>query len=171
MKRILIVEDDRFIADVYQTKLRANGLAVDTAGDGRTGLQLFDQCRPDAVLVDLMLPDINGVELIRSMRSRAGAQQLPIIVLSNAFLVGLVRQAWEAGASQMLTKTSRPGQVVQAVEKSLDLFPCLSNTETEAEFVPHIRELFFRDFAKTCAGQCVRWPPMLTLPALIRCPG
>ena len=98
MKRILVVEDDRFIADVYQTKLRANGLAVDTAGDGRTGLQLFDRHRPDAVLVDLMLPEINGVELIRSMRSRASAQQLPIIVLSNAYLGGVVRQAWEAGA-------------------------------------------------------------------------
>jgi DNA-binding response OmpR family regulator len=149
MKRILIVEDDRFIADVYQTKLRANGLVVDTAGDGRAGLQLFDRHRPDAVLVDLMLPEINGVELIRSMRSRTGAQQLPIIVLSNAYLGGIVRQAWEAGASQVLTKASPPGQVVQAVENALDLSPCVSNEETEAEFVPHIRELFFRDFAET----------------------
>jgi DNA-binding response OmpR family regulator len=95
MKRILIIEDDRFIADVYQAKFHAEGFLVDTASNGRSGLKQFDLNQPDLALVDLMLPEINGVEVIRSMRARAGNRELPILVFSNAYLGGMVQEAWE----------------------------------------------------------------------------
>jgi CheY-like chemotaxis protein/HPt (histidine-containing phosphotransfer) domain-containing protein len=162
MKRILIIEDDRFIADVYQAKLRAEGFLVDTASNGRSGLKQFDLNQPNLVLVDLMLPEINGVEVIRSMRARAGNRELPILVFSNAYLGGMVQQAWEAGASQVLTKANcRPGQVVQAVNDALHISSSVPpppvgatadrQTENGAEFLPEISEVFFRNFPQMLA--------------------
>ena len=157
MKRILIIEDDRFIADVYQAKLRAEGFRVDVASNGRSGLKQFDLNQPDLVLVDLMLPEINGVEVIRSMHARSSNRELPIIVFSNAYLGGMVEQAWEAGASQVLTKANcKPGQVVQAVKDALHVSSSAPpapadtavdrQTESGAEFIPDISEVFFRNF-------------------------
>jgi CheY-like chemotaxis protein/HPt (histidine-containing phosphotransfer) domain-containing protein len=155
MKRILIIEDDRFIADVYQAKLQAEGYRVDTASNGRSGLKQFDLNQPDLVLVDLMLPEINGVEVIRSMRARAGNRELPILVFSNAYLGGMVQEAWEAGASQVLTKAnSRPGQVVQAISDALHVSSSAPppvgaavdrQIESGAGFIPEISGLFFRN--------------------------
>ena len=157
MKRILIIEDDRFIADVYQAKLHAEGFLVDTASNGRSGLKQFDLNQPDLALVDLMLPEINGVEVIRSMRARAGNRELPVLVFSNAYLGGMVQEAWEAGASQVLTKAdSRPGQVVQAVNDALHISSSAPpppvgaagdrQAESGAEFLPEISGVFFRNF-------------------------
>jgi DNA-binding response OmpR family regulator len=153
MKRILIIEDDRFIADVYQAKLRAEGFLVDVASNGRAGLKQFALNQPDLVLVDLMLPEINGVDVIRSMQARVGNRKLPIIVFSNAYLGGMVQEAWEAGASQVLTKANcKPGQVVQAVKDALHIsspippVPADTAIEKRAEFIPEISEVFFRNF-------------------------
>ena len=155
MKRILIVEDDRFIADVYQAKLHAEGFLVDVASNGRSGLKQFDLNQPDLVLVDLMLPEINGVDVIRSMHARAGNRELPIIVFSNAYLGGMVKQAWEAGASQVLTKANcKPGQVLQAVKDALHVSssPPPAGTaidrpnESGTAFIQESSGLFFRNF-------------------------
>jgi CheY-like chemotaxis protein len=156
MKRILIIEDDRFIADVYQAKLSAEGFLVDVASNGRSGLKQFDLNQPDLVLVDLMLPEINGVDVIRSMHAHAANRELPILVFSNAYLGGMVQEAWEAGATQVLTKANcRPSQLVQAVKDALDVSstPTLlidvaveKRPESEAEFIPEISGVFFRNF-------------------------
>jgi DNA-binding response OmpR family regulator len=156
MKRILIIEDDRFIADIYQAKLSAEGFLVDVASNGRSGLKQFDLNQPDLVLVDLMLPEINGVEVIRSMHARSSNRELPIIVFSNAYLGGMVQEAWEAGASQVLTKAScRPGQLVQAVKDALHVSSSVppaigvavdEQTENGTEFIPEISRVFFRNF-------------------------
>jgi CheY-like chemotaxis protein len=151
MKRILIIEDDRFIADVYQARLRAEGFLVDVASNGRSGLKQFDLNQPDLVLVDLMLPEINGVDVIRSMHARAGNRELPIIVFSNAYLGGMIQEAWEAGASQVLTKANcKPAQVVQTVKDALHVSSTpprstASAVARQAEFIPEISGVFFRN--------------------------
>lgn len=121
MKRILIIEDDPLIADVYSQQLRAEGFAVDVAADGKAGLEIFNGHRADLVILDLMLPKIDGVEVLKTIRAQAGLREVPIIVFTNAYLDGMVQAAWEAGASQVLTKTAyTPRQVVQIVKIALD---------------------------------------------------
>jgi CheY-like chemotaxis protein/HPt (histidine-containing phosphotransfer) domain-containing protein len=171
MKRILIIEDDRFIAEVYQAKLRAEGFLVDSASNGRSGLKQFDLDQPDLVLVDLMLPEISGVDAIRSMRARAGSRELPIIVFSNAYLGGMVHEAWRAGASQVLTKAScTPNQVVQVVKEALhipgSIRPLIGDAviEQEAKFIPEIAEVFYRNLPQMLVT--VRQPMSL----LSKCP-
>ena len=170
MKRILIIEDDQFIADGYQAKLQAEGYLVHTANNGRSGLKQFDLTRPDLVLVDLMLPEINGVDVIRSIRARAGNRKLPILVFSNAYLGSMVQEAWEAGASQVLTKAnSRPGQVVQAISDALHVSSSAPppvgavvdrQIESGAGFIPEISRVFFRNLPQMVVA--LR-PPMSVL--------
>ena len=102
MKRILIVEDDSLIADVYSQKLRAEGFDVDVTVDGRTALKTFHERPADLVLLDLLLPEVGGVDLLKEIRAEFGPTELPVLVFTNAYLGGIVQQAWEAGANQVI---------------------------------------------------------------------
>lgn len=121
MKRILIIEDDPLIADVYRNKLCANGFAVDVADDGASGLDFFRNRKADLVLLDLMLPQVNGLEVLKAIRAQFGPQDLPVLVFTNAFLGGMVQQAWEAGANQVLTKaTTTPKMIIDMIKNALN---------------------------------------------------
>ena len=75
-------EDEKDIVDVLEFNLRAEGFEVSSSTNGRDGLTLVHNTRPDLVIVDLMLPDISGNEICRSVRSSAHGKDLPILILS-----------------------------------------------------------------------------------------
>jgi two-component system alkaline phosphatase synthesis response regulator PhoP len=81
MKRILIIEDDFFVASVYQETFVRAGYQVATAYNGEAGLKRIGDFRPDLVQVDLMMPKMNGVEIIRQIRANPELQSLPVLVL------------------------------------------------------------------------------------------
>ena len=111
MKRILIIEDNELVADVYEKQLRSEGFDVDVARDGESGLELYGRRKPDLVLLDLMLPQLGGVEVLSTIRSQSGARELPVVVLSNACAGGLKERAWDAGANEVLSKQpTRPAR-------------------------------------------------------------
>jgi CheY-like chemotaxis protein len=121
MKRILIVEDDRLMADVYRDRLRSEGFAVHVAADGKAALEMFDSHKADLVLLDLMLPQMSGVEVLKSVRSQFGPRDVPVIVITSAYIGGMVQQAWEAGANQVVTKaTMTPKLIIQLIENALN---------------------------------------------------
>lgn len=103
-KQILIVEDDPIIADLYQRKFVLEGFAVELAGDGATAMESLKSRRPDVVLLDLQLPQVNGIEVLKFIRATPQLQTLPVIVFTNAYLGNLVQSAWKAGANKCLTK-------------------------------------------------------------------
>ena len=116
MSKILIIEDDPIVSNVYRNKLAVEGLTVECAPDGETGLKLLHSFRPDAVLLDLMLPGISGVEVLRQARAEAQFEKLPIIVLSNTYLTSMIQDAWKAGATKCLSKAnSTPKSVVDVL--------------------------------------------------------
>ncbi|HUI05908.1 MAG TPA: response regulator [Verrucomicrobiae bacterium] len=120
MKRVLIIEDDPFVAGLYRSELTEAGFTVDVASTGDSAMELFNSQRPDLVLLDLMLPDINGLEVLERIRSTADPRDLPVLVFTNAYLGGMVQQAWELGANLVLTKTGHtPKQMVQLIEDTL----------------------------------------------------
>lgn len=122
-KHILIVEDDPIIADLYQRKLTAERFVVELAGDGATAIESLKARRPDIVLLDLLLPQVNGIEVLKFVRSTPGLQTLPVVVFTNSYLGDLVQSAWKAGANKCLTKAiCTPRQVVGVV--------CATLTET-----------------------------------------
>lgn len=119
-KKILIVEDDPIIADLYQRKFAAEHFTVELAGDGSTAMESLKTHRPDVVLLDLQLPQVNGIEVLKFIRATPELQTLPVIVFTNAYLGNLVQSAWKAGANKCLTKAiCTPRQVVDVVRHTL----------------------------------------------------
>ncbi len=120
MARILIIEDDTIVASIYRNKFQAEGYAVTVAPDGEAGLQAASAEPPDLVVVDLMLPRMNGVEVIRRLRSVPETKSTPVIVFSNSYVTTLIQAAWNAGANNCLTKaTCTPKQLIEVVERTL----------------------------------------------------
>ena len=118
MKKILFIEDDQIVANVYRNKLAVEGYQTEVAVDGEAGLKLLATFQPDLIIVDLMLPTISGVDVIRETRSEPASAKTPIIVLSNTYLTNLVQEAWRAGASKCLSKTDcAPKDVIEAARK------------------------------------------------------
>ena len=120
MKKILIVEDDQIVANIYRNKFSVEGYQVEIAPDGQAGLDCLHSFRPDAVILDLMLPKITGVELMKKVRAEPQFQNLPIIVFSNTYLTNMVQDAWKAGATKCLSKAScSPKQLLEVVHSTL----------------------------------------------------
>jgi len=120
-KKILIVEDDQTFANVYRNKLVHEGFEAEATYDGEKGLALLRSYEPDAVLLDLMLPKVSGLDFIKQIRSEARFANVPIIVFTNTYLTSMVQDAWKAGATKCLTKAScTPSQVISALRNALN---------------------------------------------------
>jgi two-component system OmpR family response regulator len=100
--RLLLVEDDPIIADFVARGLREAGFAVDVAGDGNRGLTLALESRPDVAIVDLMLPGIDGLELIETLRKKG--VNTPVLILSARHTVDDRVRGLQAGGDDYLTK-------------------------------------------------------------------
>lgn len=83
MPKVAIVEDDLAIAQMYRMKFEAEGYHVDIAENGRLGLALCEQLKPDLVLLDLMMPEMNGDEMLEKMRATDWGKAIKVIILTN----------------------------------------------------------------------------------------
>lgn len=81
--KIAIIEDDLAIAQMYRIKFEAEGYSVETAENGVVGLELIEKMRPDIVLLDLMMPEMNGDEMLEKLRKTDYGKNLPVIILTN----------------------------------------------------------------------------------------
>jgi DNA-binding response OmpR family regulator len=108
MPRILIIDDDLVLSSLYRIKFQAAGFVVEVAETGEAGLLKLRQNIPDIVLLDLMLGDMNGVEVLETMRKHEATRSLPVVVFSSAFMGNLLDAAVAAGAAKCLSKTSCP---------------------------------------------------------------
>jgi CheY-like chemotaxis protein len=83
-KRVLLVEDDRFLRRACEASLRQRGFTVQTAADGEEGLRLARTEAPDIILLDLLMPKLSGLDVLRALRADAATRELPVLVLSNS---------------------------------------------------------------------------------------
>jgi DNA-binding response OmpR family regulator len=120
MKKILIIEDDQIVANVYRNKLAHEGYQSEVASDGENGLKVMRTFQPQLIIVDLMLPKMSGVEVIKQIRSETDFTKLPIIVFSNTYLTNMIQEAWKAGATKCLSKSSSsPKDVLDMVRQTI----------------------------------------------------
>jgi len=120
MKNILIIEDDQIVANVYRNKLAVEGYKVEVASDGEAGLRILRTFKPELVILDLMLPTITGVDVIKEIRSEPDFIKVPIIVFSNTYMTNLIQDAWRAGANKCLSKSScTPKDVIEVVRQTI----------------------------------------------------
>jgi len=82
--RILLVEDDRFLRRACETALRQRGFTVTSAVDGEEALRAIETSPPDLVLLDLLMPKVTGLEVLRTLRARPETEALPVLILSNS---------------------------------------------------------------------------------------
>jgi DNA-binding response OmpR family regulator len=120
MKKILIIEDNQIVANVYRNKLAVEGYQIEVALDGETGLKMMRTFQPDIMILDLMLPKMSGVDVIKEVRGEADFAKLPIIVFSNTYLTNLIQEAWKAGANKCLSKAScSPSEILDIVRNTV----------------------------------------------------
>ena len=81
--KVVIVEDDKMLAEIYQTLLASNGFIALVANDGRTGVDLIKKELPDLVLLDLMLPELSGDQVLYEMRTNEPTKDTKVIMLTN----------------------------------------------------------------------------------------
>lgn len=105
-KRILIVEDDRVLRRACEVGLRKRGYDVVSAADGEEGLALATSQAFDLVLLDMLMPRMSGLEMLRELRRRAPEYDVPILVLSNSSRPGDRLDAQELGAAGYMVKAS-----------------------------------------------------------------
>ncbi len=112
--KVLVVEDEQAILKILGIKLRVSGYSVITAHDGEEGLQLLDSARPDVLLLDIILPGMDGLEVLEELRSRS---RLPVIVFSarpeNA------QEALRLGADNFLAKPFDVDELVKTIDEAL----------------------------------------------------
>ena len=121
MLRILIIEDNQLLANTYRSAFAQAGFKVDVAGDGHAGLATALANPPEIILLDLMLPKLSGLEVLRRLRTDTRLALVPVFVLSNAYTAQRMQELWDAGATQVLLKAnSTPKRLVESVRQSLD---------------------------------------------------
>ena len=106
MKKILIIEDDQILGNIYRNKLAVEHYQVEVVNTGESGLAIMRSFKPHMILLDLVLPHMSGIDVIRHVRSETEFANVPIVVLSNTYLTNLIQDAWKAGATKCLSKAS-----------------------------------------------------------------
>ncbi len=120
MKKILIIEDDPIVAHVYRSRLEKEGFQVEVAPDGQLGHHLLHQWKPDGLLLDLMLPKLNGIDLLKKVRAVREFEKLPIVVFTNAYVANMIHEAFSSGASAVYNKsTVTPRQIIDVLSNML----------------------------------------------------
>lgn len=119
-KKILIVEDDQFLREFYQELLTAEGYTIDTAPEGEMGLSKIQNNTYDLVLLDLMLPKKDGVQILRDLKASPPKSPQTIVVLTNLGQDTVIRECFSLGANGYLIKSAlNPDQVLTEVRSYL----------------------------------------------------
>lgn len=106
MKKVLLVEDDPFIRDLTSIKLTEQSYAVLVASDGESVLELVKKEMPDVILLDLDLPGMTGIEVLRQLKTDAGLKDIPVIIFSNNDDEQVRKEATELGMAGFFIKVS-----------------------------------------------------------------
>jgi DNA-binding response OmpR family regulator len=117
-QRILVVEDDQFLRELYDELLKEEGYDIELAADGEEGLNKMSTGGYDLVLLDIMLPKIDGLEILRRLKDKHPENPNgPVVLLTNLGQDSIIKEGFNLGASGYLIKSSmNPDQVISEVK-------------------------------------------------------
>jgi len=119
-KNILIIEDDKFLRELIAQKLIKEGYEISEAIDGEEGVKKIREEKPNIVLLDLILPGIDGFEVLSKMREDPALAQIPVIILSNLGQKEDVERGLKLGAVDYLIKAHfTPGEIIEKIKNVL----------------------------------------------------
>lgn len=118
--KVLLVEDDKMIIDMYTLKFTQEGYDVLQAENGKDGLEMAKKQNPNIVLLDIILPQMDGFTVLKSLKADANTKDIPVVLLTNLGQDGDVKKGLELGAVDYLIKANfTPSQVVDKVKSLL----------------------------------------------------
>lgn len=118
--RIGLVEDDSFLANMYETKLNLEGFEVKKALDGQEGIEMIKQEKPDVILLDILLPKMDGWEVLNALKKEESVKDIPVILLTNLGQEEDVKKGLELGAVDYLIKAHFvPQEVIEKIKEVL----------------------------------------------------
>jgi DNA-binding response OmpR family regulator len=120
MTKIAIVEDDEAISQMYRIKFEAEGYTVETAANGKLGLALAQEMHPDIMLLDLMMPIMDGEEMLKRLRKTDWGKKIKVIILTNRGEQEIPDSVRSAGVEAIILKAAMtPRQVAELVKLKL----------------------------------------------------
>lgn len=120
MAKIAIIEDDQAISQMYRFKFEGEGFVVETADNGKIGLELAENMKPDIILLDLMMPVMTGDEMLAQLRKSVWGKDIKVIILTNMGEQEIPSRVKELGVSGVILKADMtPRQVADIVKKHL----------------------------------------------------
>ena len=121
MKKILIIEDDPFLSEMYADKFIENNFETEVASDGKLGLAKIEEFCPDLVLLDIVLPKMDGFEVLKKIKEKEKLKEIPIVLLTNLGQKNEVEKGLALGAQEYIIKAHfTPTAVVTRVKEILD---------------------------------------------------
>lgn len=122
MTKIAIIEDDAVINQMYRMKFEADGFEVQVANNGKAGVSLIESFLPDIILLDLQMPEMNGEEALRHIRSKDWGKNIPVIILTNLSMEESPKALRDLGIENYIVKAElTPSQVVAHVKEALHI--------------------------------------------------
>jgi len=119
-KKILIIEDDKFLRELISQKLIAKGYEIIEAENGEKGIKMTEKEKPDLILLDLILPGIDGFEVLEKIKNDLKLSQIPVVILSNLGQKDDIERGLKMGAVDYLIKAHfTPGEIVEKIKTAL----------------------------------------------------
>lgn len=120
MVKIAIIEDDSAISQMYRIKFESEDFEVETAENGKLGLELAEKMKPDIILLDLMMPEMNGDEMLKLLRKTDWGKGIKVIILTNMGETEAPDTIKDLGVSAFIVKANMtPRQVAELVKEQL----------------------------------------------------
>ncbi len=121
MPKILIIEDDPFLFEMYAVKLTEEKFDVEGATDGKEGIKKIAQLKPDLVLLDLVLPKIDGFNVLKEIKSASDLGDVKVVILTNLGQKEDLQKGFDLGADDYIIKAHfTPSEVVDRIKKLLN---------------------------------------------------
>ena len=118
MAKVLVVDDEDSVREIYKREFTNNGLDVVTAADGEEGLLKAGEEIPDLILLDIMLPKMSGIDVLKALKENPLTKSIPTLLLTNLGEESIIKEGFELGADGYLLKVSyTPAQVVEESRK------------------------------------------------------
>ena len=117
---ILVIEDEEHIRTVLEYNLKLDGFEVYLAEDGPSGLELARQIKPEVILLDLMLPGMDGLEVLSELKRDKRTEDTAVFVLTVKRMIADIKRAFEMGADDYITKPFDPMQLGKTIRRNLE---------------------------------------------------
>ena len=116
--KILVVEDEQILAEMYQDKFKKEGFEVIVAKDGKEGIKMMREQKPALVLLDILLPNENGIDFLKKQKKDPELSSIPIIVFSNFDDPETKKETLDLGVKEYLIKSNHnPREIVEQIKK------------------------------------------------------